>query len=115
MDVTRRASPPSGEITYTCGESSPARWLVKATSLPSGDHFGPPFLPVVLVNCFCVLPSVASSQRLEVLSSLSRLYLVTSTTHHCPSGEMEGAPTRWIFHRSSAVIGRAANADVAQA
>src|SRR3954470_6840795 len=104
MWVTRRASPPSGEMTYTCGPSSPARWLTNAIDLPSGDHFGPVFLPAVFVSCLWVLPSVASSQSWAVESSLSRSQVVTSTTHHLPSGAIDGAPTRLIFHRSSGVI-----------
>ena len=79
---------------------------MNAIDLPSGDHLGPLLLPVVLVSCFCVLPSVESSQRLDELSSLSMSQVVTSTTHHLPSGETDGGPTRLIFHKSSAVIGR---------
>src|SRR5437667_11715815 len=81
---------------------------MNAIELPFGDHFGPLFLPVEFVSCFCVLPSVESSQRLEVLSSLSMSNVVTSTTHHFPSGEIDGGPTRFTFHKSSAVIGRGA-------
>ena len=61
--------------------------------------------PVVYVSCVCVLPSVESSQRFDELSSLSTSQVVTSTTHHWPSGDTDGGPTRLTFQRSSAVIG----------
>src|SRR5262245_59710755 len=41
--------------------------------------------------------------------------MVTSTTHHLPSGATDGAPTRLTFQRSSGVIGQgAARAGVTQ-
>src|SRR5258707_1232236 len=95
-------------MTHTRGPSPPARWPVKGIHRPSGDHPRPPLLPLVLVNCFCVFPSVARSHRLDELSSLSMSQVVTSTTHHLPSGATDGAPTRLTFHRSSGVIGRGA-------
>ena len=43
--ATRRASPPSGAMTYTCGSASSLRFAVKATWRPSGDHAGALLLP----------------------------------------------------------------------
>src|ERR1700678_3894697 len=108
--LTRRASPPVGEITYTCDTTSSPRLLVNAIQAPSGDHLGPLFLPVPYVSCFCVAPSVANSQRFDDLSSFSISHVVTSTTHQSPSGAIDGGPTRLIFQRSSAVSGRDSSA-----
>src|SRR4051794_5657623 len=66
--VSWRASPPSGEINWICG-TSPDRFEIKAIHLPSYDHAGPEFLPLKFVSCFCVLPSVDRSHRLDVLAS----------------------------------------------
>src|SRR5262245_3930663 len=104
MLLTRRASPPAGAITYTCGPSSVPRLLVNAMCLPSGDHFGLEFLPSEVVSCRCSLPSVESSQICDVLSSFSVENDATSTATHFPSGETLGGPTRLSFHRSATVI-----------
>src|SRR5438874_11165340 len=79
---------------------------MKAMLLPSGDHFGPELRAAAVVNCFCCLPSVESSQTWVLGSPESRSYSVTSTAARFPSGATDGAPTRLIFQRSSGVIAR---------
>src|SRR5262245_55555108 len=74
--------------------------------LPSGDHFGPLLRAAAVVSCRCCLPSVESSQICVLASPESRSYSVTSTAAHFPSGATDGAPTRLIFQRSSAVMPR---------
>ena len=106
MSVTRRASPPVGAMTYTCGPSSAPRLPVKAMSLPSGDHFGPAFFPGACVSWTCREPSVARSHSCEELSSFGTSHVTTSTTAHLPSGDTLGGPTRRTAQRSSGVIGR---------
>jgi hypothetical protein len=39
--------------------------------------------------------------------------VVTSTTHHWPSGDTDGGPTRLTFQRSSTVSGRLSHASSA--
>ena len=69
--VSRSASPPLGEIRYTCG--LPSRADTKPIHFPSGDHTAPPSLFGLLVSRIGAPPSVEASQRsaLALLSSRS--------------------------------------------
>jgi hypothetical protein len=50
--------------------------------------------------------ATSTSQRLDVGLLFASEYSVTEKTAVLPSGDSAGEETRWIFQRSSAVIGR---------
>jgi len=73
MRVTREASPPSGEMTQSCGSSSLSRLATKAMRRPSGDQRGPASFSPACVSWRGSPPKVDRSQRREapLFSSMS--------------------------------------------
>ncbi len=71
--VTRRASPPSGAISQSCGSSSLSRFATKAMRVPSGDQRGSPSFSPASVRGRGSPPKVERSHSFErpLFSSMS--------------------------------------------
>jgi len=108
--VSRVASPPASGSTYSCGAVSPLRWLTNASDVPSGLISGDDSFAGCVVSARSTLPSVDQSQRsVRPLSSL-RSKRVTGAMTVAPSGEIVGAPMRWICQERSALKGTGSSA-----